>query len=192
MIESATPAAGPHTWDEFAALEEDDPRELIDGELLEVEVPSDVHEYIVYLLSYFLAAWARPRAAGFALVSGFKVRISESTGVMPDLQFYRTGNRAAVRTGAGLVGGHPDLVVEIVSPSSARYDRVTKLGYYASIGVPEYWVIDPTARVAERLVLQEDGKYLIAQVAAGAEMFRPDSFDGLEIPLGELWEIPSE
>jgi len=190
MIEAVTPQPGPHTWDEFVALEDDDRRELIDGELLEVEVPLDIHEYIVCLLGYFLSAWARPLGAGFAFASGFKVRISERQGVMPDLQFYRTSNRAAKRTTAGLVGGHPDLVVEIISPSSVPYDRVTKLGYYASIGVPEYWVFDPAARIVERLVLQEDGKYVIAQAAAAAEVFRPESFEGLEIPLGELWEIP--
>jgi Uma2 family endonuclease len=171
------------------ALDEGDRRELVDGELVEVEVPTDVHEYIVSLLGYFLTAWARPRRAGFALASGFKVRISAERGVMPDLQFYRTGNRSAVRTRQGLVQGCPDVAVEIVSESSVRHDRVTKLAYYASIGVPEYWIVDPSARTVERLVLQEDG-YLIAQAASGDEMFCPASFDGLAISLAELWTIP--
>ncbi|HEY3819489.1 MAG TPA: hypothetical protein VGL81_20105 [Polyangiaceae bacterium] len=54
-------ASAPYTWDDFIALEEDDLRELIDGELVEVEVPTKLHEYIVWLLSHYLAAWALPR-----------------------------------------------------------------------------------------------------------------------------------
>jgi Uma2 family endonuclease len=62
---------------------------------------------------------------------------------------------------------------------------VTKLGWYASIGIPEYWIIDPEARTIERLVLQT-GTYLIAQTATEGS-FRPDSFVGLAIPVDEIW-----
>jgi Uma2 family endonuclease len=49
---------GPHTWDDFIALDDEDLRELIDGELVEVEVPTNAHERIVSLITYFLEAWA--------------------------------------------------------------------------------------------------------------------------------------
>jgi Uma2 family endonuclease len=80
--------------------------------------------------------------------------------------------------------------VEIVSPSSRRYDRVTKLAWYASIGVPEYWILDPTAHTIERLVLQGD-RCLVEQVASEADVFRPASFEELEIPLATLWKLPT-
>jgi Uma2 family endonuclease len=191
MIE-AVPAHGSTTWDDFVALEEDDRRELIDGELLEVEVPTKVHEYVVWLIGGFFAQWARPRAAGFGLVSGFKVRISDRRGVMPDFQFFQTGNLAASGDSAALEDGRPDLAVEVISPGSARYDRVVKLEYYASIGVPEYWIVDLPARALERLVLQQGGRYLIAQTGRDEDVFRPESFEGMEIPLGELWTLPVE
>jgi Uma2 family endonuclease len=50
MSEAQT-SPGPYTWDDFVALDEDDRRELIDGELVEVEVPTELHEYIVWILS---------------------------------------------------------------------------------------------------------------------------------------------
>jgi Uma2 family endonuclease len=181
---------GPYTWDDFVALEDDDRRELIDGELLEVEVPTDVHEYIVAMLTLFIMGWARRTKKGYAFVSGYKVRISERRGVMPDLQLYLHANKSAKRTAQGLVGGHPDLAIEILSSTSVRYDRVIKLGYYASIAVPEYWVVDPSARTLERLVL-DGGRYRIEEAASGDDVVRPASFDGLEIPLGELWTIPT-
>jgi Uma2 family endonuclease len=190
MIATAPSESGPYTWDDFIALDEDDPRELIDGELLEVEVPTGIHEYIVAMLSMFIGGWARQSKKGFAFASGYKVKISERRGVMPDLQLYLHTNGSAKRTDQGLTGGHPDVAVEIVSPSSRKYDRVVKLGYYASIGVPEYWVVDPAARTFERLLLLA-GKYRIEQAASGEEVFRPEGFEGLEIPLGELWTLPT-
>jgi Uma2 family endonuclease len=184
---SSPAAAAPFTWDDFVALEEDDLRELIDGQLVEVEVPTARHEDIVILLGHFLAAWAEAGHGGRARGSGYKVRIGERRGVMPDLQFYRQGNEAVREQDIGLVRGRPDLVVEVLSASSRRYDRVTKLRWYAELGVPEYWLVDPEARTLERLVLRE-AAYVIAVSLAEAETFRPESFEGLAIPLARLWE----
>jgi Uma2 family endonuclease len=179
-------AAAPYTWDDFVALDEDDLRELIDGELVEVEVPTRRHEDIVILLGYYLTAWSEAGHGGRACGSGYKLRVSDRRGVMPDLQFYRRGNDAARDQDTVLVRGRPDLVVEVVSPSSRRYDRVTKLRWYAQLGVPEYWLVDPETRTLERLVLR-DGAYVIAAALAESETFGPDGFDGLEIPLAKLW-----
>jgi Uma2 family endonuclease len=190
MIATAHSAPGSYTWDDFIALEDDDRRELIDGELLEVEVPTGIHEYIVVMLSMFIMGWARQRHAGFAFASGYKVKITQRRGVMPDLQLYLHRNKSANRTEQGLTSGHPDLAVEIISPGSVKYDRVVKLGYYASIGVPEYWIIDPEARTLERLVLEGD-RYTIEEAASGDDIIRPPSFPGLEIPLAELWTLPT-
>ena len=181
-----TAARAPYTWDDFVALDEDDPRELIDGELVEVEVPGSKHEKIVAALCFFLRAWVEAAHGGEVLASGYKVRITDRRGVMPDVQFYREGNDALLDQDDGLVRGRPDLVVEIVSPTSQRYDRVTKLRGYAQLGVPEYWLVDGAARTLERLVLRE-GTYAIAASLAEDETFRPESFEGMEIPLSKLW-----
>ena len=187
-LPGAEPAAGPYTWQDFIHLEEDDLRELIDGELLEVEVPKRIHEHIVAQLIIFLGAWSRERGAGRVLGSGYKVRITDKRGVMPDVQFYRKDNRDDLAQEDGLARGRPDLVVEVVSPSSRRYDRVTKLRWYAQGGVPEYWLVDPEARTLERLVLGNGG-YVIAASLEEAETFRPEAgFEGLEIPLAKLWD----
>jgi Uma2 family endonuclease len=177
---------GPHTWEEFVLLQEDDLRELIDGELVEVEVPKRRHERLVMVIGGALRAWARERLAGQVLGSGYKIRITEKRGVMPDVQFFRSGNIPPAHQEEGLTEGHPDLVVEVVSPSSRRYDRVLKTRWYASIGVPEYWIVDPEARTVERLVLDQ-GRWSIATTAAGDEAFEPPSFEGLRLEARELW-----
>jgi Uma2 family endonuclease len=181
---------GTCTWDDFIALPDDDRRELIDGELVEVEVATELHEHIVAWLIGFLFQWIRPRKAGDLKSSAYKVRVSEDRGVMPDIQVYLSGN-TSTRTPQGLVNGAPDLAVEVISESSERYDRVTKLGWYARIGCPEYWIVDPEAQTVERLVLK-DGRYVIMDGASGNSIFKPESFPGLEIPLAELWSLPGD
>jgi Uma2 family endonuclease len=183
----STPAMAGHTWADFVALDEDDLRELIDGELVEVEVPTARHEDIVILLGHFLTAWAEAGHGGRARASGYKLRISERRGVMPDLQFYRRGNDAVRGQEQGLVDGRPDLVIEVVSPTSRRYDRVKKLAWYAQKGVPEYWLVDPEARTLEQLRL-EGQSYAIVSAVAEDETFCPASFEGLEISLAKLWD----
>ena len=66
---------------------------------------------------------------------------------------------------------------------------MTKLAWYASIGVPEYWIIDAAARTLERLVLHGE-KYLVADVVGEVATFCSESFEGLAIPLAELWQLP--
>ena len=176
---------GPYTWRDFIELDEDDPRELLDGYLVEIEVPTLTHERIVHELTFCLEQWARPRKAGMVLGSGFKVRINDRRAWMPDAQFYRAGNSPEGQE-QGLERGHPDLVIEVISPSSSSKDRVQKRHDYAAIGVPEYWLIDPEVRILERQVLR-DGAYLMVEPIGGDVIFRPESFEGLEIDLRLLW-----
>jgi Uma2 family endonuclease len=181
----APPVAGPYTWADFISLDEDDLRELIDGELVEVEVPKHRHERAVARIIASLSRWSDDSDAGTVLASGYKLRITDKRGVMPDVQFFRRGNEPAPEHEDGLALGHPDLVVEIISPSSRRYDRVVKARWYADIGVPEYWIVDIDSRTIERLVL-ESGRWVIATTAAEGEPFEPPSFPGLRIDVAGL------
>jgi Uma2 family endonuclease len=177
--------AGRYTWQDFIELDEDDPRELLDGRLVEIEVPTWTHERIVAALISRLGSWSLAHDAGQVIGSGYKLRIGDRRGAMPDVQFYRRGN-VPVEQEKGLESGRPDLAIEVISPSSRSKDSVRKLQDYASIGVPEYWLIDPEARTVERLVLR-DGLYSIAEAHEGDAVFSPAGFQGLEIPLAELW-----
>jgi len=189
MRKSSQPQAdfGPYTWKDFIELDEDDPRELLDGRLVEIEVPTWGHERIVTVVIAVLETWAWSSNAGDVVSSAYKVRIEDRRGTMPDIQFYRRGNPAAGQE-AGLEHGHPDLAIEVISPSSRSKDSVRKLHDYASIGIPEYWLIDPEARTLERLVLRE-GTYSIVEALEGSAIFRPEGFEGLEIDLGRLWSV---
>jgi Uma2 family endonuclease len=176
-----------HHWRDFVRLPENDRRELIDGRLVEVEMPKKWHEQIVALLIEHLGPWAR-RHGMTVLSSGYKVRISDVRGVMPDVQVLK---REVYENAAddGLESGHPELVIEVMSPTGRAHDRVRKLAWYAEIGVPEYWLIDADVQTIERLVLHH-GVYTFEQVGTGDDVFRPRSMRGLKIPLADLWPKP--
>jgi Uma2 family endonuclease len=184
------PATAEHhyTWEDFIALPEDDPRELLDGRLVEMDVTNAAHEWVVSCLVRLLATWAMANKAGIVFASGYKIRIRHDRGFEPDVQLFRTGGRPLQH--AGLESGAPDLAVEVISPSSGRYDRVHKLQGYAAIGVPEYWIVDPERQTLERLVRDDSGIYRIADALDGDATLEPASMPGLAIPLAELWRLP--
>jgi Uma2 family endonuclease len=177
---------GPHSWDDFLRLGDGDRRELVDGHFVEIDMPTAAHELFVSLLCHYLWGWAMPRGA-LVLASGYKVRIATHRGVMPDVQLFRAENPSKPAQ-QGLDEGHPDLAVEVISPSSGRFDRGMKLASYASIGVPEYWIVDIDMRVVDRLLLEGD-HFVVAESLAEDRVFRPATFEGLEIPLAALWKI---
>lgn len=179
---------GPYRWKDFVSLHEDDLRELVDGHLLELEVPTKIHEWIVTILVTMLTNWALPRNAGVALVSGYKVRIRHDRGVMPDVQFFRRGGRPLPEQGLGR--GAPDLAVEVVSPSSRRWDRVVKLEWYGTIGTNEYWIVDPQERTLERYLRDADDTLELVSRHVADQHFAPDTFPDLEIDLARLWTMP--
>jgi len=182
-------ATGPYRWADFVALPDDDRRELIDGHFIETDMPIWLHEFVVAQLTFALVGWSDRGRRGSVVTSGYKVRVNDRRGVMPDVQFFRPGNRPDPRSTA-LSEGRPDLAVEVISPSSARFDRVAKLGYYAQLGVPEYWIVDADAGSIDRLVL-DDGVYIQDEVAP-QKTFEPPSFPGLAIDLDLLFHPPRD
>lgn len=189
---SSAPRArvGPYRWADFVALADHDRRELIDGELVEVDVPTLAHERVITKLLAPIDTWTE-RHGGMVLPSGYKIRISERRGVMPDIQVYFAGNEPDIEQNEGLVRGRPDLAVEVISPTSRRYDRIVKLGYYLAIAVPEYWLVDPEARTLERFLFTKKG-YVIGSVHEEDAVLRPPTFRGLKIALSNLWLRPAK
>jgi Uma2 family endonuclease len=80
-------------------------------------------------------------------------------------------------------------VCEVLSPSTARVDRVVKLPKYAHHDVAWAWLIDPVLQTLEIFRLQ-DSQWLLAAMHAGDGVIRPEPFDTLDFPLGDLWLTP--
>jgi len=81
----------------------------------------------------------------------------------------------------------PDWVCEVLSPSTARFDRAQKLPLYAAAGVKHAWLIDPLQRTVEVLRLTGEGKYLLVITVGGSASVRLEPFDAVDLELGLLW-----
>jgi Uma2 family endonuclease len=150
------------TADMVRALPDDGNRyEVVDGELLVTPAPGGLHQRAVSLLLQALDPFARARGVGEALPSPADIELDLGGMVQPDVfvQGLVEGRPAvAWNTGARLL-----LVVEVLSPSTARADRTVKRRRYQRAGVPEYWIVDLDARVIERWRPDDERPEILAE-----------------------------
>ena len=144
------PATQTHwTVDMVHALPDDGKRyEIIDGELFVTPAPSFDHQDTAFLLARRLHAYLATQRVGHMFMAPTDVIFGPRTLVQPDVVVVPLNAGKRPRTQAE--AGKPVLAIEIVSPGSARTDRVRKRSLYQREGIPEYWIVDPDARVIER------------------------------------------
>ncbi|UQA54983.1 Uma2 family endonuclease [Polyangium aurulentum] len=167
-------------------LPEDEPGELVDGMLVEEEVPDWIHESAVGWLLQMLRAWAVPRG-GFVGGSELKYLLGPGSGRKPDLSMVLPGQKPPPRRGA--MRRAPDVMIEVVSPRprDVRRDRIEKLREYAAFGVRWYWLLDPAMRTLEIYELGPNGRYFWALGAEGGRVEAVPGCEGLVLDLDELW-----
>ncbi|HKN65471.1 MAG TPA: Uma2 family endonuclease [Gemmatimonadaceae bacterium] len=121
--------------------------ELVAGELLVTPSPNALHQRAVGLLLTLLETYARTNRIGVAYPSPFDIELEAESLVQPDV--FVTSLQEARRLLTEMPARDVLVAVEVISPSSARYDRVTKRALYQR-HVSEYWVVDLHARLIER------------------------------------------
>jgi Uma2 family endonuclease len=129
--------------------------ELFDGRHVVTPPPDIGHQRACGTLHFQLGLHLRRRQRGEVLFSPIGLKLSEHTVVQPDALLILDRRARSLR---GLVDQVPDLVIEVLSPSTKRNDRGRKKNLYELAGVAEYWIVDLRARVLEQHVLR-DGRY---------------------------------
>lgn len=158
------PAVREWTYAEFARLPDDGNRyEVIAGDLHVTPPPDTPHQVAGSRFFMELGVFAtRQHDLGELLYAPVAVLFGDGDYVEPDIVFLLHEHKH-YRTKRG-IEGPPDLIIEILSPSTASQDRGIKRERYAHYGVPEYWIIDPDRRRVEVYRLQEDanGRTLVS------------------------------
>ena len=174
------------TYQDYLRMPEDrNRRELLGGDLYVTPAPSPAHQRVVANLIEVLNRWANTHGLGRVFGAPIDVVLSELDVVQPDVIFV-SASRLAIVTAQSLQGA-PDLVVEVLSPSTASVDRGRKMELYARSGVQEYWLVDPDQRLVEQYCREGEGFRLMVRATEKAS-FTSVLLDGLRVELPRLWD----
>jgi len=135
----------------LSGVDEDQQYELIAGEIIMSPAPQVPHQRISRKLLFLLRDIIPNGEVWYAPT---EVRINDQNVYQPDI-FWISSNNDIVETVSGFVGV-PDLVIEILSPGTAKYDKQGKFKAYEAAGVHEYWIADPANDLLEVWTLEED------------------------------------
>lgn len=174
------------TYEDYRRTQDDERYELLDGELIRVPAPRMDHQLVVLRLASRLHEFVEERGLGVVLIAPCDVVLSDTDVVQPDVLFV-SRERAHVIVPEN-VRGAPDLVVEVLSPSSGERDRTVKRALYARHGVREYWQVDPQARTVT--VLRAPGAdFQTADVYRGDRFAKSAVLDGFGVALERLFTL---
>ena len=175
------------TDQEFLDLAPEDRKaELIDGEMIMASPASTPHEEIFAFLQRTLGIYVREKNLGRVLGSRTAMRLSESEVYEPDILFVSTARESIIQR--TFIDGPADLVIEILSRSTAHFDRERKLMQCALAGVREYWLLDPDLHIAEFYRLRE-ARY--ERVPVGDDgIYRSEVVPGFWVRVEWLWLQP--
>ena len=136
------------TFEEFCDfIDEDQKAHLINGVMIMESPASNTHEDLFGFLYTILRLYTSRKKSGIVRGSRTIIRFSEYSGAEPDVLFVSNANHHIVKS--QYIDGPPDMIVEIVSPSTRHLDKGKKRKLYAQFGVKEYWLIDPSRVTAE-------------------------------------------
>jgi Uma2 family endonuclease len=159
--------------------------EIVDGELFVTPAPRPLHQRIVLNLSAELRQFVRKHRIGEVFVAPLDVMFASTTVLEPDVIFVSQARLHII--GERNLSGPPDLVVEVLSESTAKLDREIKPKQYALYGVPEFWRVDPEGKSVEIFRLKEGEYELAARLGFGETVSSP-LFPGLSLPVSSFWE----
>lgn len=172
------------TYEDYAKTSDDERWELIRGELFVPPSPIESHQVAGMRLGIRMGLFVEEKDLGQVFSAPYDVVLSETDVVQPDLLFV-SNERAHVRTPANIRGA-PDLVVEILSPSTASRDWRDKLDLYAEHGVKEYWLVDPDAQRAW-VMLQGGGSFNEVGSYGKGDVLTSPTLEGFSVDLAEIF-----
>lgn len=181
-----------YTYEDLMNWEGPERYELIDGEVYLLASPSPVHQIVLgeiyrQIATYLLGKKCRAFMAPFDVnlfSSKKKWNYQADTIIQPDLSIICDRDKIDPNHGCK---GAPDMVLEVVSPSSQRYDRLVKLNLYQRAGIKEYWLVDPANRIVT-VYAYENGSYKLIEVAGEGDSLKVKVLDNCYVDLSRVFE----
>ena len=180
-----------YTYADVLSWDENVRAEIIDGELYMMSPPLRIHQYVMTQLFLQIGNFLKDKTCE-VYVAPFGVRLFENdedtpdkvdTLVEPDITVVCDHNKLD-KYGCK---GAPDLIIEILSSSTARRDRYVKLNLYNRAKVREYWIVDPVHNTVEVLLPDENGKLAVSAVYGREDKAYVTVLPGCEIDLSTVF-----
>lgn len=174
-----------YTYADYSSWDDGNRYELIGGTAYMMSAPSVMHQSISMEFSRQLAAFLVGKPCK-VFASPFDVCLSamgddDDTVVQPDIVVVCDGSKLDSKR----CNGAPDMIIEIISPSTSRHDRIVKLNRYLQAGVREYWIADPDDKAVTVHTL-DNGRYIISAYE-GTETVSVEVLDGCKITLTDVF-----
>lgn len=182
------PPQGQWTYEDYLRLPDDGRRyEVIRGVLYVSAAPVPRHQAILRSFVRVLLFFLEEYPVGEIYFAPIDVILPRSlaTPVQPDLLFISAERMGIVKDRN--IMGSPDLILEVLSPSTRQVDRGPKFDTYAQAGVREYWLADPLTRTIEVFVLRDRAYVLLGSFSRG-ERLRSEVIPGFEPPLDQIFK----
>lgn len=180
-----------YTYADYLSFEDDERMEIINGEIVMMSSPGTIHQRIsTELLRQFADFLDGKPCEVFS--APLDVRLFEKAGddpkdvdtvVQPDILVVCDKNKIDDKG----IKGAPDLVVEILSPSTQSHDCFVKLNLYQQAGVREYWIADPETETVRVFLLDDEGIYRTAKAYKRTDIVKVSTLNGCFIELGKVF-----
>ena len=179
-----------YTLADVLAWPEQERAELIEGAPVLMAPPSRIHQEIVSELIRQLGNYLDGKTCR-AYPAPFGVRLFERAGDRPENVDTMVEPDVSIVCDPGKLDelgckGAPDMVAEVLSPSTQRHDRLVKYNLYQRAGVREYWIVDPENKTVQVSIL-EDGRYRLAEVYTAQDVAKVNVLDGCFVELSKLF-----
>lgn len=179
-----------YTFADVLAWEENERIEIVNGETVMMAPPSVEHQRISIEISRQLANYLSGKKCE-VFAAPFGVRLFEQDGDSPeDVDTMVEPDISVICDESKLdkygCKGAPDLIIEILSPSTRRHDRLVKLGLYQRAGVREYWIVNPADKTVQVFLL-EGGELLLREDYGQEDTAKVNVLDDCLIELSKVF-----
>jgi Uma2 family endonuclease len=159
--------------------------ELLNGIIMKKQAPSPQHQEASGNIYAAIHAFVKTNQLGKCYTAPIDVFFDKYNNAQPDILFIKK-DRQFIITKNG-IEGHPDLIVEVISLSSVRHDKITKKALYLTFGVAEYWLVDPLYHTVDIYGL-ENNDYVLKSSAVEFGEVESLVLEGFKIEIKSIFE----
>jgi Uma2 family endonuclease len=174
------------TYADYLKIDDNNRYEILEGELKIVPAPTTEHQSISRNIEFLIWDFVKEKGLGVVFDAPIDVRLDDDIVLQPDIVFIKEENRSIIEKKA--IKGTPNLVIEIVSPSSTFCDTVEKKEIYRRYGVMEYWLVFPDEKVIEVFCLEKE-EYIEHCRAKKSDVVQSRILTGLKIETKDAFGI---